>query len=110
MVMGTLTFIVLRHVHFSVTTFSFGFVGSFETLVLCLFVGVWELPRGAKDFSLAAAIALTYFVGQFFFTLALQLEDAGPVALIRSGDLIFAYLWQYLFLDVVPDAFRYEIK
>lgn len=108
--MGTLTFVVLRmlaSVHFSLTTFSCGFIGSLEALLLCSVANTFEIPHGLHDWILVLTIAFMYFVGQTFLTLALQLEDAGPVALVRSCDVIFAYVWQYLFLNVVPDLFRW---
>lgn len=38
-------------------------------------------------------------------TLALQLENAGPVALARTADIVFAFIWQVLFFKEVPNIY-----
>lgn len=32
---------------------------------------------------------------------------AGTISLCRTFDIVFAYLWQFIFLGVVPDMFRF---
>jgi drug/metabolite transporter (DMT)-like permease len=53
------------------------------------------------------ALALFSFGGQILLTLALQREQAGPVSIARSADIVFAFIWQVLFFHVVPN--RYSI-
>lgn len=43
--------------------------------------------------------------GQILLTLALQMENAGPVAIARSADIVFAFIWQIVFFKDVPNAF-----
>lgn len=38
-------------------------------------------------------------------TLALQVEHAGPVAIARTSDIVFAFLWQIIFFKETPNIF-----
>jgi hypothetical protein len=39
-------------------------------------------------------LAVFSFAGQILLTMALQREQAGPVAIARSADVVFAFIWQ----------------
>lgn len=39
-------------------------------------------------------LAIFSFAGQILLTMALQREQAGPVAIARSADIVFAFIWQ----------------
>ena len=69
-------------------------------------IGVLELPRTGLDWILAVSLAVLAFAGQSFFTQALKYEEAGPVSLIRTSEVIFTFIWQAIFLSVAPDIFR----
>lgn len=45
------------------------------------------------------------FTGQILLTLALQLEHAGPVAIARTSDIVFAFIWQILFFKEIPNVY-----
>lgn len=45
------------------------------------------------------------FAGQVLLTLALQVENAGPVAIARTSDIVFAFIWQILFFKEVPNIY-----
>jgi drug/metabolite transporter (DMT)-like permease len=113
MIMSAFTIILLRalrNVHFTLSNFSFGFLGTIESLIMCWTLSTFSFPQSTNDWILAGTIGILFFFGQMCFTLALQLEDAGPVSLARSCDVIFAYIWQFVFLNVVPDVYRYATK
>jgi len=57
---------------------------------------------------LAIALGVIAFFGQSLFTIALKFEDAGPVALLRTSEVIFTFMWQIMFLAEIPDATRYN--
>ncbi|XP_037035856.1 solute carrier family 35 member G1-like [Bradysia coprophila] len=61
------------------------------------------VPKRWEDYVLVGGL-LSAFFSIACINLALKNEDAGPVALIRSCDVIFAFLFQYIFLSVVPDT------
>ncbi len=50
-------------------------------------------------------IQFSFCTGQILLTLALQLENAGPVAVARTADIVFAFIWQVLFFKEVPNIF-----
>jgi len=110
MVFATTTFVLLRYLrklHYSMITLFFGLWGTGETLVLALIVGRLELPRCSEDWGIAVGLAVATFIGQTCMTLAFKFEQAGTISLCRTTDVIFAFLWQFLFLGVVPD--RYSV-
>lgn len=56
---------------------------------------------------LAIALASLTFLGQTCITLAFKFEQAGTVSLCRTFDIVFAYVWQFVFLGVVPDKYSF---
>lgn len=95
----------LKGIHFSVIMTNFGCFA----LVMCLSVtwGIGALcaPPCGTDRYFIVALALFSFGGQILLTLALQMEQAGPVALARSSDIVFAFVWQVLFFGEIPNAY-----
>lgn len=63
------------------------------------------VPKRWEEVLLVAGL-MSAFCSIAFINLALKNEDAGPVSLIRSCDVIFAFLFQYIFLSVIPDTLR----
>lgn len=47
-------------------------------------------------------IAVLGIAGQTFLTKALQIEKAGPVALMRTVDVLLAFIFQFIFFNRVP--------
>ncbi|CAG7824004.1 unnamed protein product, partial [Allacma fusca] len=92
-------------VHYSLTTFFFGAWGTFENLIVALALGIFSLPHGNKHWWLGGALAVLTFFGQISIILALKYEKAGPVTLIKTVDVLFGFLWQMLFFQLVPDLF-----
>lgn len=50
-------------------------------------------------------LALFSFGGQILLTLALQMEQAGPVAIARSADIVFAFIWEIIFFNEIPNKY-----
>lgn len=63
------------------------------------------LPVCGSDRYLVLALAVFSFLGQILLTLSLQLEQAGPVALARSSDILFAFVWQMIFFKESPNRY-----
>lgn len=97
----------LKGLHFSVIMTNFGTFALFQTLFTTWGLGQLCWPACGTDRLLVVALALFSFGGQILLTLALQLEQAGPVAIARSADIVFAFIWQVLFFQEVPN--RYSI-
>lgn len=110
-IVTSVSFIVLRYirkVHYSVTTLSYGAWGSFENLLIILVVPGLGLrvPTMLSEWGLVAGMALLTLLGQFAIILAMKREAAGPVALIRTFDVLFAFLFEIIVLHSLPDVWR----
>ncbi|KAL3227942.1 hypothetical protein MRX96_003879 [Rhipicephalus microplus] len=109
-VFGASVYIVVRKVkgvHHSVIMFNFGWVAILETATISLLtVGQLELPRCGVDRWLLVVLGAFSFGGQVLLTRALQLEQAGPVSVVRSAaDIVFVFVWQVAFFGEVPDRY-----
>jgi len=99
----------LRHVHFSLVSFSSGIWGVAQCVILAFAFGQFELPTrnsDMKEIIYLCGLAVLTFFAQSSIIIALKLEQAGPVSIVQSCDVIFAFLWQFVFLNVIPDYFR----
>lgn len=97
----------LKGLHFSVIMTNFGSFALVYTFIISWFLGSLCMPSCGTDRLLVVALAIFSFLGQILLTLALQLEQAGPVAIARSADIVFAFIWQILFFKEVPN--RYSV-
>ncbi|KAJ3660860.1 hypothetical protein Zmor_005289 [Zophobas morio] len=97
----------LKGIHFSVIMTNFGSFALCQCLLVTYLIGALCLPPCGLDRYLIVALALFSFLGQILLTLALQMEQAGPVAIARSSDIVFAFVWQVLFFNEIPN--RYSI-
>lgn len=97
----------LKGIHFSVIMTNFGSFALIQTTFISWIIGALCLPRCGTDRLLVVALALFSFAGQILLTLALQIEQAGPVAIARSTDIVFAFFWQVLFFNEIPN--RYSV-
>jgi drug/metabolite transporter (DMT)-like permease len=98
----------LKRLHFSVIMANFGSFAIIQTVLVTFILGELCIPRCGTDRILVVFLALFSFGGQILLTVALQVEQAGPVALARTADIVFAFLWQVLFFGEVPN--RYSIS
>jgi len=96
----------IREVNFALMTFIFGIIGLIQSAVMSQTLGHFSFPTGLYDSLLVAGLSILSFIGQMGIILALKSEQAGPVALVRSCDVIFGFLFQFIFLGVVPDEYR----
>lgn len=94
----------LKGLHFSVIMTNFGGFALVYTLLVSWWLGALCWPQCGRDRWLVVALALFSFLGQILLTLSLQLEQAGPVAIARSADIVFAFVWQVLFFGEVPNV------
>lgn len=97
----------LKGIHFSVIMSNFGAFALIYTVVVSWFMDVICLPYCNSDRWLVLALGAFSFLGQILLTISLQLEEAGPVAIARSADIVFAFVWQILFFKEIPN--RYSI-
>lgn len=94
-----------RNVHYSVIMFNFGWVAIIETGLLTIIFGNISMPASAKDWLLIFSLIFLSFFGQILLTKSLQIEQAAPVAIIRSAtDIILSFFWQIWLFDSIPDV------
>ncbi|XP_029465738.1 solute carrier family 35 member G1-like [Rhinatrema bivittatum] len=91
-----------KSVHYMLSVWYYAVIG-LTTCVIVLFVlGEWRLPSCGLDRWLLMFIAVFGLGGQIFLIKALQIEKAGPVAVMRTMDVVFAFIFQFLFLSRSP--------
>lgn len=106
-IVGSLTFIVLRKlkdVHHSVVLFNFAWVASIEMAVITYFMDGYSLPEGGASPWLLMLVGVFSYYAQIMFTKALQVEEAGIVAMFKSScDLVLAFIFQICLFQKIPD-------
>ena len=73
---------------------SFGAFAILQTFLTTWAMNELCLPACGHDRYLMVLLAIFSFAGQILLTMALQHEQAGPVAIARSADVVFAFIWQ----------------
>ncbi|ODN00890.1 Solute carrier family 35 member G1 [Orchesella cincta] len=103
----TATFLILmrkiRKTHFALMMLVGGTWGVFEAGMLAIILGVFSVPTNSTGISLIVALMLFTFLGQTCFVLAVKYENAGPLSIARTSESLYAFLWQFLFLGIIPD-------
>jgi drug/metabolite transporter (DMT)-like permease len=95
----------LKHVHYSTVIFTYSLWGMIQSAVFCYIVNVWSLPAGAKGWGCLTGVGLLAVSAQVCFTLALKTENAGAVSVLRSSEIVFAFVWQVVFLKEYPNVY-----
>ncbi|XP_031416683.1 solute carrier family 35 member G1 isoform X2 [Clupea harengus] len=100
------TMVILRKmgksVHYYLSVWYYAVIGLAECVVMLFALGEWSLPSCGTDRWIMMMIAVLGIAGQTFLTKALQVEKAGPVALMRTIDVVLAFIFQFLFLNRKP--------
>lgn len=73
---------------------SFGAFAILQTFLTTWTMNELCLPACGHDRYFMVLLAVFSFAGQILLTMALQHEQAGPVAIARSADVVFAFIWQ----------------
>lgn len=60
-----------------------------------------------RDIILAIAAGILQFIGHFCFIQALMKENANTISIMRTFDILIAFLLEYLVLQIVPDLFSF---
>ncbi|XP_010150895.1 PREDICTED: solute carrier family 35 member G1 [Eurypyga helias] len=100
------TFVILRKVgksvHYFLSIWYYAVIGLIACVIALFVMNEWRLPYCGKDRVLLILIGLLGLGGQIFLTKALQIEKAGPVAIMKTMDVVFAFILQILFLNHLP--------
>jgi len=73
-----------------------------QGFILSITFGYWEVAETNEIIGLSV-VGLSLGIGLTCLVLALQVEEAGVVALIRTSEVIFVFLWQYIIVGTLPD-------
>lgn len=103
-----------NNVHFSIATVYASYYGLPVSLIISIILTATGLTH--KDIKnelkfLPEHLAWTVFascigvIGQIFLNIALKYEDASRLAIMKTIDVFYAFLLQYLFLNITPDLF-----
>lgn len=105
-VLAAMTLVILRKMGKSVDYFLsiwyYIILGLPETIVILFVIGEWSLPYCGLDRLFLILIGLVGLGGQIFITKAVQIEKAGLVAIMKTMDIVFAFIFQIAFFDNVP--------
>ncbi|XP_072280189.1 solute carrier family 35 member G1 [Pyxicephalus adspersus] len=105
-VCASLTLVVLRKmgksVHYLLSIWYYAIIGLIECIIALSILGEWSLPYCGLDRWLLVIIGILGLGGQTFLVKALQIEKAGLVAIMRTMDVVFAFIFQALFLHHTP--------
>ncbi|XP_010746053.2 solute carrier family 35 member G1 [Larimichthys crocea] len=100
------TFVVLRKigksVHYYLSVWYYAVIGFIECIITVSILGEWKIPFCGRDRWMLMLIAVLGIAGQTFLTKALQIEKAGPVALMRTIDVVLAFTFQFIFFNRAP--------
>lgn len=100
------TLVVLRkmgkNVHYYLSVWYYAVIGLIECLIALFVIDEWTVPFCGWDRWILMAIGVLGIAGQTFLTKALQIEKAGPVALMRTIDVVLAFFFQFIFLGRSP--------
>ncbi|KAK2503772.1 hypothetical protein MC885_016468 [Smutsia gigantea] len=103
---AAMTLVILRKMGKSVDYFLsiwyYVILGLIESIIVLFVLGEWRLPYCGLDRLFLILIGLFGLGGQVFITKAIQIEKAGPVALMRTMDVVFAFIFQIIFFNDVP--------
>lgn len=95
----------LKGLHYSVVMTNFGAFALIYTMIVTWSVDAMCWPYCGSERWLVIALGLFSFMGQILLTISLQIEQAGPVAIARSADIVFAFIWQIMFFKEVPNGY-----
>ena len=94
----------IKQVDFAVVTAWSGLFGSFIPILFSVMIGTFSFPLTKNTFYVFL-IGFFSFLGQSMMTLALQVEEAGTVSLLRkTDDILLAFALQILYFKEIPNA------
>lgn len=95
----------LKDLHFSVIMVCFATYSVLQTSTMAWATGNLCWPKCGSERLLVVSLGVLSFSGQMLLTIAAQLEEAGLVAIARTVDVVFAFMWQIIFFDEIPNVF-----
>ena len=90
------------NVHPLLQIWFFGLFGMTLTAVLTTILGMWKIPSCGRDRVILIIVSFTGAISQFFLTYAFKLEKATYVAVMKTNEVIIAFIFEYLFFNTIP--------
>jgi len=84
-------------IHYSLSLFYYAWEGALFLPIYMAFRGTLEIPC-FNDVLIMLGSGISGFLAQILMTIALQKERAGPATLVQTSQIIFAFIFQALFL------------
>ncbi|XP_013785721.1 solute carrier family 35 member G1-like [Limulus polyphemus] len=100
-----LSFITMRKLQktpIPVVIFMFSFSSITFGLLYLFITGTLSVPSCGQEAVLLVLCGLCGTFGQFLMTTALRFEEAGPVSIARTADVVLAFIFGVSFLDQYP--------
>ncbi|XP_038677880.1 solute carrier family 35 member G1 [Scyliorhinus canicula] len=91
-----------KSVNYLISIWYYSMTGIILSVIAVSVTHEWRLPNCGVDRVFLILIGVFGLIGQIFLTKALQIEKAGPVALMKTTEVLMAFLLQYLFLSYTP--------
>ncbi|XP_069316492.1 solute carrier family 35 member G1 isoform X1 [Eulemur rufifrons] len=105
-VFAGMTLVILRKMGKSVDYFLsiwyYVIIGLVGSTIALFILGEWSLPYCGLDRLYLILIGGLGLSAQVFLTKGLQIEKAGPVAVMRTMDVVFAFIFQIIIFNDVP--------
>ncbi|XP_072827755.1 solute carrier family 35 member G1 [Vicugna pacos] len=105
-VFAAVTLVILRKmgksVDYMLSIWYYVVAGLIECVTVLFALGEWSLPYCGLDRLFLILIGLCGLGGQVFLTKAIQIEKAGLVALMKTMDVVFAFIFQVIFFNNIP--------
>lgn len=89
----------MRQTPSAVVIFYFSVSGILQSLILLLIIGDLKVPGNLRDSLMLIGVGVTTAAGQFFQTFALKIEEAGPVSMTRTLDIVMSFVYQVTLLN-----------
>ncbi|KAM8924792.1 solute carrier family 35 member G1-like [Pelodytes ibericus] len=103
---AALAMVILRKmgksVHYLLSIWYYAVIGLLEGVIATTALGEWRLPVCGLDRWLLILTGVLGLGGQAFLVKALQIEKAGTVSIVRTMDVVFAFIFQASFLNLTP--------
>lgn len=97
----------IKDVHHTIIIFYLGWMSGIGSGIIAAFVDGFAYNIQCNyEAGVLLALGLLSIFGQLFLTKALQLEQAGPISIVRSGsDIVLAFIWQIIFFGERADGY-----
>ena len=92
----------MKDVDSTVVLFYTAFIGLFISLIATAALDHFVFPTDLWEISYLLGVGILTLISQEALTRALRLESAGLISLLRTGDIVWSFMWQVVIFRVIP--------